>query len=38
MGELVDLIDKIKKYYTFTAYELRGLAISIVAIAFIISF
>ena len=38
MGELVDLFDKIKRYYKFTTYELRGLVISILAIAFIISF
>lgn len=38
MGEIVDLIDKIKKYYKFTPHELRGLIISIFAIAFIISF
>ncbi|MDP3765525.1 MAG: hypothetical protein Q8R04_03355 [Nanoarchaeota archaeon] len=38
MGELVDLLDKIKKYYKFTQHELRGLIISILAIAFIISF
>ncbi len=38
MGELVDLIDKIKKYYTFTSYELKGFAISIIAIAFVVSF
>lgn len=38
MGELVDLVDKIKRYYKFTRYELRGLIISILVIAFIISF
>lgn len=38
MAELVDLIDKLKKYYTFTKYEVRGYAIAILAIAFIISF
>jgi len=38
MAELVDLIDKIKKYYKFTKYEARGYAIAILAIAFIISF
>lgn len=38
MGELVDLMDKIKKYYKFTNHELRGLIISIVALAFIVSF
>ena len=38
MGELVDLLDKIKRYYRFTSHELRGLSVSIIAIAFIISF
>ncbi|MBI3035845.1 hypothetical protein HYY71_05990 [Candidatus Woesearchaeota archaeon] len=38
MAEIIDLIDKIKRYYKFTPHELRGLAISILAIAFIISF
>lgn len=38
MGELIDLKDKIRKYYKFNPYELRGLAISILVIAFIISF
>ena len=38
MGELVDLPDKIKRYYNFTPHELRGLVISILVIAFIISF
>ena len=38
MAELVDLADKIKRYYFFTAAELRGLIISILVIAFIISF
>ncbi len=38
MAEIVDLIDKIKRYYRFTAYELRGMIISILVIGFIISF
>jgi len=38
MAELVDMLDKIKRYYRFTSSELRGLIISILAIAFIISF
>ncbi|MEK6891768.1 MAG: hypothetical protein AABX25_01160 [Nanoarchaeota archaeon] len=38
MAELVDLIGKLKKYYTFTKYEVRGYVIAILAIAFIISF
>lgn len=35
---IVDLIDKIKRYYSFSPSELRGLAISTIVIAFIISF
>ena len=38
MAEIVDFLDKIKRYYKFTKHELRGLLISILAIAFIISF
>lgn len=38
MAEIVDLADKIKRYYKFTKHEVRGLAIAIFAIAFIISF
>ena len=38
MGSVVDLHDKIRRYYKFTSYEVRGLFISILAIAFIISF
>jgi len=38
MAELADLTDKLKKYYTFTKYEVRGYVIAILAIAFIISF
>lgn len=38
MGEIVDLIDKVKKYYKFTPTELRGFVISIFVFAFIISF
>ncbi len=38
MGAVVDLIDKIKKYYKFTAHELKGLIISILVVAFIVSF
>jgi len=38
MAEIVDMLDKIKRYYRFTHYELRGLVIAILAIAFIISF
>jgi len=38
MGEIVDLVAKIKKYYKFTPTELRGFVISILVIAFVISF
>ena len=38
MAEVVDMIDKIKRYYRFAPSELRGLIVSILAIAFIISF
>ena len=38
MAEIVDMLDKIKRYYRFTHYELRGLIIAILAVAFIISF
>lgn len=38
MAEIVDFIDKVKRYYKFTPYELRGLILSILAISFIISF
>lgn len=38
MAEIADMRDKIVKYYKFTAYEIRGLLVSILAIAFIISF
>lgn len=38
MGELVDMIDKIRRFYKFTHYEIRGLVITILAIGFIISF
>lgn len=38
MGVIVDLVDKIKRYYKFTPYELRGFVIAILVIAFVISF
>lgn len=38
MGAVVDLLDKIRRYYKFTAHEARGLVISILVISFIISF
>jgi len=38
MGEIVDLVDKIKRYFKFTPLEIRSLIIAILVIAFIISF
>ena len=38
MAEIVDMLDKIKRYYRFTHHELRGLIIATLAIAFVISF
>lgn len=38
MAEIIDLIDKTKRYYKFTAHELRGLIITIIILAFVISF
>ena len=38
MAEITDLTDKIRKYYKFTPYELKGIIISTFVIAFIISF
>ena len=38
MAEFVDLRDKISKYYKFTPAEFRGIIISILVLAFIISF
>lgn len=38
MAEIVDLMDRIKKYYKFNLHEIRGLIISMLIIAFIISF
>ncbi|MBI2647303.1 hypothetical protein HYW99_02395 [Candidatus Woesearchaeota archaeon] len=38
MAELIDMLDKVNRYYKFTTHELRGLLISIFVIAFIISF
>lgn len=38
MAEIVDFIDKVKRYYKFTPSELKGLIISILVIAFVISF
>lgn len=34
----MDYIDKVKRHYKYTPYEIRGLAVSILVIAFIISF
>jgi len=38
MAEIVDMLDKIKRYFKFTPLEIRSLIIAILAIAFIISF
>lgn len=38
MAEVVDLWDKLKRYYAFTPNEIKGLVIAILATAFIISF
>jgi len=38
MAEIVDMRDKIKRYFKFTPLEIRSLIIAILAIAFIISF
>jgi len=38
MREIVDVQDKIKRYYTFTKSEIKGIVISVLVIAFIISF
>ena len=38
MGEIVDLIDKIKRYFKFSPSEIRGLILAIFVTAFIISF
>ena len=38
MGGFANLRDKLSRYYKFTPHEVRGLAISILVIAFIISF
>lgn len=38
MGEIVDLIDKIKRYFMFTPLEIRSLIIAILITAFVFSF
>ena len=38
MAEIADMLEKIRRYYKFTSHEIKGLAISIIAIAFVISF
>ena len=38
MGHVVDLLDKIKRYFKFTPLEIRSLIIATLVIAFIISF
>jgi Zn-dependent protease len=38
MGELIDLIDKTKKYYKFSPKEIRSIIITVIVLAFIVSF
>jgi Zn-dependent protease len=38
MAEVVDFIDKVKRYYKFTPSELKGFVISVLILAFIASF
>jgi len=38
MAELTDLLDKLKRYFKFTPLEIRSLIISVLVVAFIISF
>ena len=38
MAEIVDFIDKVKRYYKFTPSELKGFLITILVLAFVISF
>lgn len=38
MAEVVDFIDKVKRYYKFTPSELRNFIITILVLAFVISF
>ena len=38
MGEIVDMLDKIKRYFYFTPLEIRSLITAILVIAFIFSF
>ena len=38
MGEIVDFIDRIKRFYKYSTYEARGIIISILVIGFVISF
>jgi|TARA_B100001964_G_C14255374_1_gene612138 Zn-dependent protease len=38
MAEIVDMIDKIKRYFKFTPLEIRSIIIAILVVAFIISF
>ncbi len=38
MAEVVDFIDKVKRYYKFTPSELKGFVISTLVLAFVISF
>ena len=38
MGDVADFFDRIRRYYKFTHHEVRGIAIAIFVVAFIISF
>ena len=38
MGEIIDLIAKVKKYYRFSRPELKGIIITVIVFAFVISF
>ena len=38
MAEVFDMLDKIRNYYKLSSHEIRGLIISIIVIAFIVSF
>lgn len=38
MAEVIDLIDKVKRYFWFNPLEIRGIIAAVAAIAFIISF
>jgi len=38
MGQFIDWVDKLKRYYSFTPSEVKGVIIAILVLAFIISF